>query len=71
MCRLLQFMRANKKGCCVPDATGVERAETNMLGLTSGYLKRAEAYNPKVGAEFPWYALASRSFRPRHASGQK
>eukprot|EP00037_Helgoeca_nana_P007512 m.68448 g.68448 ORF g.68448 m.68448 type:complete len:280 (-) comp18314_c0_seq5:210-1049(-) len=56
VCRLLQRMRKGGDGMCVPRPTDVEIDDTNVLGLSSGYLLRAQASMPKVGKEFPWDA---------------
>ena len=54
VCSLLLYMKRNGYSSCCPRARGVEAAEGNVLGLTSGYVLRGQAGMPKVGKTWPW-----------------
>lgn len=56
LCRVLDHMRRNGYGTCVPrpERTGVTRSQRPILDLSSGYVLRAAAGLPKQGSKRPW-----------------
>jgi cation diffusion facilitator CzcD-associated flavoprotein CzcO len=53
VCRLINYMDANGFAYCTP-RRGPSLTEEPALGLTSGYVQRAEAILPKQGSRKPW-----------------
>lgn len=56
LCRVLNHMRRNGYGTCVPrpDRVGATRSRRPILDLSSGYVMRAAARLPKQGSKRPW-----------------
>ena len=54
VCRLLNYMEAKDYAYCTPRRTGPAMAEQPALGLTSGYVQRANDILPKQGTRTPW-----------------
>jgi monooxygenase len=52
--RLLNHMRANGMRQCTPVNSDPTLTEAPLLGLTSGYIRRAQDQFPKSGSRFPW-----------------
>jgi monooxygenase len=52
--RLLNHMRANGMRQCTPVNSDPTLTEAPLLGLTSGYIRRAADQFPKSGSRFPW-----------------
>lgn len=56
VCRILNRMTETRSKKVVPNAEGVVALDGNVLGLTSGYLARAEDRMCKSGEFYPWDA---------------
>jgi monooxygenase len=52
--RLLNYMDAHGYGECVPQRPEASQGEEPVIGLTSGYVKRALATLPRQGDRTPW-----------------
>ncbi len=52
--RLLNHMRATGMRQCTPTNTDPTLTEAPLLGLDSGYIRRAAHEFPKAGSRFPW-----------------
>lgn len=50
----LNFMRERGFDTCTPANVGEVESEGSLLGLSSGYIRRAEAILPRQGAKDPW-----------------
>lgn len=55
VCRLLNLMDRKGYAVAVPRPSPDETERRPLLGLTSGYVTRAEADLPKQGGHAPWY----------------
>lgn len=55
VCRLLNEMDKKGHAVATPHADASETERRPLLGLTSGYISRAESDLPKQGAKAPWY----------------
>ena len=54
VCRLLNYMTAKGFAYCTPRRSGPAMEEQPALGLTSGYVRRANDILPKQGTRTPW-----------------
>lgn len=54
VCRMLNHMRHEGYDRCVAVNTQTKEEGRPLLGLTSGYVQRAEGRFPKQGSKFPW-----------------
>ncbi|MGH9029717.1 MAG: flavin-containing monooxygenase, partial [Acidimicrobiales bacterium] len=59
VCRLLEHMRLEGHLSCTPVNSGVSPVAQSVLGLSSGYIRRAAHKFPKQGSEFPWRVYQS------------
>jgi monooxygenase len=55
VCRLINYMDRHGYDKVVPRAQSGDAARKPLLGLTSGYIQRAQDDMPKQGAKAPWY----------------
>jgi monooxygenase len=55
VCRLINYMDRHGYDKVVPHAQPGDDARVPLLGLTSGYIRRAHDDMPKQGAKAPWY----------------
>jgi monooxygenase len=55
VCRLINYMDRHGYDKVVPHAQPADDARVPLLGLTSGYIRRAHDDMPKQGAKAPWY----------------
>ena len=55
VCRLINYMDRHGYDRVVPHAQPGDAARVPLLGLTSGYIMRAQDDMPKQGARAPWY----------------
>ncbi len=54
VCRLLNHLRSSGDATCTPVAQGVQVSEDSLMGLSSGYVVRAQDQLPRQGDRFPW-----------------
>jgi cation diffusion facilitator CzcD-associated flavoprotein CzcO len=54
VCRLLNHMHESGLRQCTPTNTDTDVVPAPLLGLTSGYITRAQDRFPKQGSKFPW-----------------
>ncbi len=54
VCRLLNHMRSSGDTVCTPVAEGVAVSDDPLMGLSSGYIVRAQDRMPRQGDRFPW-----------------
>jgi cation diffusion facilitator CzcD-associated flavoprotein CzcO len=59
VCRLVNHLRRSGTTTCTPVAEGVRVSEDSLMGLSSGYVVRAQDRMPRQGDRFPWRVYQS------------
>jgi len=54
ICRLLNHMRSKKYSICRPVLDSSVEVDDSLMGLSSGYVTRAQELMPKQGKDAPW-----------------